>query len=147
VKVATALLALLPAALSAGGVTHFNVQATFVPPRPGTDAAVAVLFTPRDPDVKINETPAPRLKLDPSQSVLAAKPPASARTSDTTAETPDITRYLDLNAPVRFPVTMGAAATKGTHLVKGSVAYFYCSKREGWCRKGTTDLEIPVLVR
>jgi hypothetical protein len=146
-KVATALLALLPAALSAGGATHFDVQATFVPsPRQGADAAVAVLFTPKDPDVKINETPAPRLKLDPSQSVLSEKGAAPAKAAES-ADAPGSPRYLDLSAPVRFPVALGAAAVKGTHLVKGSVAYFYCSKREGWCRKGTTEVEIPVLLR
>lgn len=145
-KLASALSTLLPAALLAGSAAHFEVQATFVPPpSPKADGAVAVLFTAKDPDVKINEVPAPRLKLDPSQSVLALKPAATKRSE--AAETPDTTRYLDLASPVRFPVTLGAAASKGTHLVKGSVAYFYCSKREGWCRKGTTDVEIPVRVR
>ena len=28
--------------------------------------------------------------------------------------------------------------------VKGALTYYYCSHREGWCRKGTADLEIPV---
>jgi hypothetical protein len=102
-----------------------------------------VLFTAKDPDVKINEAPAPRLKLDASQSVLVSKA-SDRKEPDATPENP---RYLDLATPVRFPVELGAAATKGTHLVKGSVAYFYCSKREGWCRKGTTDVEIPVLLR
>jgi hypothetical protein len=30
--------------------------------------------------------------------------------------------------------------------VKASVSYFYCSKTEGWCRKGQSDLEFAVLV-
>jgi hypothetical protein len=72
---------------------------------------------------------------------------ASETRKDAEAAAPDTTRYLDLTSPVRFPVALGAAATKGTHLVKGSLAYFYCSKREGWCRKGTSEVEIPVLVR
>lgn len=144
-KAATALLALLPAALLAGSGTHFEIQATFVPPPSAkADGAVAVLFTAKDPDVKINEVPAPRLKLDPSQSVLVERPAAGKRAE--APETPDTTRSLDLGSPVRFPVTLGAAAVKGTHLVKGSLAYFYCSKREGWCRKGTSPVEIPVLI-
>jgi hypothetical protein len=149
VKVATAFLVLLAAAaagVSAGGATHFDVQATFVPPSKGAEAAVAVLFTPKDPDVKINETPAPKLRLDGSQSVLTEKAPASVKASEA-SEAPGSPRYLDLSAPVRFPVGLGPAAVKGTHLVKASLAYFYCSKREGWCRKGTTELEIPVLLR
>ena len=27
------------------------------------------------------------------------------------------------------------------------VVYYYCSKREGWCRKGTDDVEFVVDVK
>jgi hypothetical protein len=30
--------------------------------------------------------------------------------------------------------------------VKGNVTYFYCSKREGWCRKGTSEVTFVVNV-
>ncbi len=47
------------------------LEAAFVPPaKAGGPASVAVTFTPRDPDVRVNEEPAPRLKLDPEQGVL-----------------------------------------------------------------------------
>jgi hypothetical protein len=139
----TLLWTLLPAALVAGPPAHFDVQASFVPPsKPNANAMIAVFFTAKDADVRINEDPAPRLKLDPAQAVLALKPADKIETAD-----PGTTRYLDLTAPVRFPVTLGTAASKGTHVVKASVAYFYCSKREGWCRKGTTDVEVPVLLK
>jgi hypothetical protein len=145
VRAATASLVLLASAVYGAGPAHFDIQATFVPAaNPKAEAAVAVLFTAKDPDVKINEAPAPKLKLDASQSVLLSKAANGGKEPEPNPENP---RYLDLASPVRFPVSLGAAATKGTHLVKGSVAYFYCSKREGWCRKGTTDVEIPVLVR
>ena len=35
---------------------------------------------------------------------------------------------------------------RGDHEAKATVTYFYCSKRDGWCRKGTAELEIPVTV-
>ena len=145
VRVATAGLVLAAAAAYAAGSPHFEIQATFVPAaNPKAEPAVAVLFTAKDPDVKINEIPAPRLKLDPAQSVLSMKASDSRKEPEMAPENP---RYLDITAPVRFPVGLGAAAKKGTHVVKGSVAYFYCSKREGWCRKGTSEVEIPVLVK
>jgi hypothetical protein len=140
------LLALvLPAApVFAGGPAHFELQASFVPaPKDPRRGAIAVFFTARDADVRVNEDPAPRLKLDPAQTVLVEKPaPKLGPPAD-----PGAARYLDLSAPVRFPVALGPGAAKGTHLVKASVAYFYCSKREGWCRKGTSEVEVPVLVR
>ena len=144
VRAASVVLVLAAASASAASGTHFDIQATFVPsPNAKSDAAVAILFTAKDPDVKINEAPAPKLKLDASQAVLVSK--ADGRKEP--EANPENPRYLDLASPVRFPVTLGAAASKGTHVVKGSVAYFYCSKRGGWCRKGTTEVEIPVLLR
>lgn len=136
---------LLPATLLAGGPTHFDVQASYVPPpKPNAQAAIAVFLTAKDPDVRVNEDPAPRLKLDPSQAVLVDKP---AGKSETPAADAGVPRYLDLSVPVRFPVSLGPSAVKGTHLVKGSLSFFYCSKREGWCRKGVSEVEIPVLVK
>ncbi len=144
-RTATPLLVLLPAGLLAGGPTHFDVQASFVPPsKAKPEAAIAVFFTAKDADVRINEDPAPRIKLDQAQTVLVEKPAPKA---EPPAADPGTPRYLDLSAPVRFPVSFGRGAAKGSHLVKGSVAYFYCSKREGWCRKGVSEVEIPVLLR
>jgi len=138
------LAALLPAALAAAP-RHFEVGASFVSPaRPGADAAVAVTFVALDPDVRVNEEPAPRLKLDPAQAVLVDKQkPVSSRGE---AFDPEKARYLDLAAPVLFPVALSPGAPKGSQAVKGSVTYFYCSKREGWCRKGTADVSVAVTV-
>lgn len=124
---------------------HFDVVAAFEPPKKGGDVAhVAVSFSPLDPDVHINEDPPPRLKLDVDQAVLVDKqPPAPAKVADWD---PDNARYLDLAKPVRFPVAFAAAAPKGGQTVKATVVFFYCSSREGWCRRGTSDVEVPVSV-
>jgi hypothetical protein len=123
--------------------THFSVTATFEPPAKGkTDASVAVTFSPNQPDLKINEEPAPRITLDPTQVVLEDRQPPRS----TAAVDPDTVKAIDLSQPVRFPVALRASAPKGDSVVTGSVVYFYCSKREGWCRRGNTELEIPVHV-
>ncbi len=137
------LVALLPALLAAGP-RHFEVQASFVPAaKPGGEAAVSVLFTPLDPAIRINQEPAPRLKLSVEQAVLVQKtvapPPA-------VPAVPGEARYLDTDTPIRFPIAIAPGASKGKQSVKASVSYFYCSKTEGWCRKGQSDLEFPVLV-
>ena len=124
---------------------HFTVAAAFASPaKPGANGSIQVTFTGRDPEVRINEEPAPRLKLDPGQSLLVDKqPPAgpSAPVFD-----PDKARYLDLGHPVSFPVAFAPGAAKGPQTVKAAVTYFYCSKREGWCRKGTAELEVPLTI-
>jgi len=133
----------LLAGATASGPKHFDVAASFVPPaKPGGPVAVSVLFSPNDPDVHINEEPAPRLKLDPAQVVLVDKqPPLPPRPADFD---PDQTRYLDLARPVRFPVGLAAKAPKGPQALKATVVYYYCSKREGWCRRGSADLQFNV---
>jgi len=137
-------LLLLAPALLAGGPRHFDVQATFVPAsKPGGEAVVSVTFLPLDPAVHINEDPAPRLKLAGEPAVLVLKPVAAVPAAE---RDPGVTRYLDTAAPVRFPIAIAAGASKGKQLVKASVTYFYCSKTEGWCRKGASELEFPVLV-
>lgn len=140
------LLVLLPALAEAGPLRHFDVVASFVPPRkPGAPAGVAVSFRALDPDVRVNESPAPRLKLDLAQFVLVDRqPPAPSQVPD---YDPLTARYLDLSHPVLFPVAIAPAAPRGEQLVKASVVFFYCSQREAWCRRGTTQVEIPVSVR
>ena len=125
---------------------HFDVIATFEPAKKaGGEAAIAVTFRALDPDVKVNQTPAPRLKLDLAQTLLEerqAPPPPHAPDFD-----PATAHYLDTSQPLRFPVAVSRAATSGPHEVNASLVYFYCSTREAWCRRGSAELLIPVTVR
>jgi len=140
---AAALIVLAPVAAFAVG-DHFAVSAAYVPPaRPKATATVAVTFVADDPEVKINQEPAPRLKLDPEQDVLVDRqPPPASRKGESAGEP----KYLDTSLPVAFPVALKAKAPKGEQPVKGTVTYFYCSKREGWCRKGTSEVAFTVAV-
>jgi hypothetical protein len=121
---------------------YVKVSASYLaPPSAGADAAVAVQLTPVDPHIRVNEDPAPRLKLDTAQQVLEEK--AAARRK---AAAPGEIRYLDPTLPVTFPVKVNARAARGEHTVKATVTYFYCSKSEGWCRKGSADVDVPVRI-
>lgn len=139
------LLALLPALAQAGPLRHFDVLASFVAPKkPGGIASVAVRFRALDPDVRVNESPAPRLVLDLMQTVLVDRQPAP---SEREPEYDPLTAtYLDLSKPVLFPVSISPVAPRGAQQVKARVVFFYCSQREAWCRKGTEELGIPVTV-
>jgi hypothetical protein len=142
----TLLVMLVPAAALAAPARHFDVTAAFTPAKKAAaNATVAVTFRPLDPDVKVNETPAPRLELDLEQAVLVDKQaPPSSQVPD---YDPLTARYLDAAKPVLFPVAIAPTAPKGAHEVKASVVYFYCSTREAWCRRGTADVLVPVTVR
>jgi hypothetical protein len=141
--IAAASLAAAPGL--AGESQHFEIEAAFEPAaRPGADAYVAVRFAALDPDVNLNEVPAPRLQLDDAQKLLSAKaektPPPPPPAKD---EAP---RYHDLSEPVRFPVELSADAPEGIHGVAADVIYFYCSTSQGWCRRGTEPVTIPILI-
>jgi hypothetical protein len=120
---------------------HFAVTASFNPARRKAPAEVAVQFVAADPEVRINEVPAPRLKLDPGPATVIAPPAPAARSA-----APGAGHYLDLTLPVTFPVAVAAGTPAGSHDVSGTVTYFYCSKREGWCRKGTTNVAFAIAV-
>jgi hypothetical protein len=143
-RTAFLVVALAPAPIVQAG-PHFNVSAAFVPPAAkGADATIAVTFAALDPDVRVNEEPAARLKLDAAQSVLLDKQkPAPSRPE---AFDPENVKYLDLSAPLLFPVAVSLTAPQGQQPVKATVIYFYCSKREGWCRKGTAPVDVAVTV-
>jgi hypothetical protein len=122
---------------------YVGVAASYLPPGKDKEPAIAVTFSPVDANIRVNEDPAPRLKLDPAQEILADKPPAPRRPA-ASAGAPG--KYLDPALPVTFPVRVGARAARGEHTVKATVTYFYCSKSEGWCRKGTADVDVPVRI-
>jgi hypothetical protein len=124
---------------------YVTLSANFVAPaKPGGSAAIAVTFIPTDPEVHVNQEPPPRLKLDSAQKVLVDRQlPAPTRG---VAFDPDTAKYLDSRTPVSFPVAWAPGAPKGAQSVRASVSYFFCSKREGWCRKGTADVEVPINV-
>jgi len=139
------LAALVPAAALASSARHFDLAASFSPAKTPGGGTVAVEFRALEPDVRVNATPAPRLKLDLAQTVLVDKQvPASGQVPD---YDPLTAKYLDTAKPVLFPVAIAPTAPAGSHSVKASVVYFYCSTRESWCRRGSTDVQVLVTVR
>jgi len=141
-KIGAAVLLLAPV-VALALPEHFTVAATYLAPaKPKANAAVAVTFVAVDPDVHINQEPSPRLKLDPAQTVLIDRQAPPSRKGESGGEA----KYLDLSLPVTFPVALNPKAPRGEQPVSGSVTYFYCSKREGWCRKGTAEVEFTVAV-
>jgi hypothetical protein len=130
------------------GASTVALEAAFVPPaKAGAPASLAVTFTPQDPDVRVNQEPAPRLKLDPEQGILSYRPPARPVPTPGPDFDPQTARYLEPAIPYAFPVSIKPGAARGEHRVKGSVTYFYCSKSAGWCRKGSAEVDVPVTVR
>jgi hypothetical protein len=47
-------------------------------------------------------------------------------------------------SPVSFPVGWAATPPASRETVKAEVVYFYCSKRDGWCRKSNAPVSFSV---
>ena len=122
---------------------HFDVAAAYeAPAKKGATGHIVFEFKKKDPDVNINEDPAPRIKFAPGSPLVAPAPPKSSGVIPDPANA----HYIDLAKPVRFAVTVAPDAAKGLSTVKTTVSYFYCSKRENWCRKGTADFDLAVVL-
>jgi hypothetical protein len=117
-----------------------RVSATFVAATGKAPAAVAVSFDSRDADIHVDREPAPRLELE-SQDVLRTARVAPVR------RVAGPGRYLQPDEPVVFKVALAPGTARGSRPVRASVTYFYCSEREGWCRKGIADVDVLVTVR
>jgi len=142
---AAAVLGSLAVAAGTARADRVEVSARYVAPaKAGANGSVAVTFAPKDPDVHVNRDPAPRLKLDPESRVLVDKQPPPARRGGSADV--EAAGYYESGTPVTFPVAVASGVPPGDHEAKATVTYFYCSKRDGWCRKGTAELEIPVTV-
>jgi hypothetical protein len=130
---------------AAAGPQHFTLLASYAPPaKAAVNGTIAISFVPTDPEIHINEAPAPRLKLDATQTILVDKQaPLAERV---TPYDPATAKYIDLALPLTFPVAIAKGAPKGAQSVAATVTYFYCSKREGWCRKGNSEIAVSVNV-
>jgi hypothetical protein len=120
-----------------------SVTAVFVPPSAGAaDGSVEARFASSDPQIVVNETPPPRLELDPEQTILIDRqlPTAPRRVP----LNPSKMKHLDLAQPVRFKVAIAPNAAAGRHSVSAVVVHYYCSKREGWCKKGRAPVNLRV---
>ena len=118
----------------------FQVAGHYVPPKQaGGEGAVLVSLVPDREELRVNETPAPRLELDPEQKLLRYRTPKADE-----SETPR--GYLDPLLPVRFPVSLAPGAPSGKHGVEARVSFYYCSVRASWCKRGSRELEIAVTV-
>jgi hypothetical protein len=101
-----------------------------------------VRFVPFAEGVRVNQDPAPRLRLETTGILLDRQPPPRR----TAPIDPDFARYVEPSEAVRFPVALDPAAPRGRYVVRATVSYSYCSKTQGWCRKGSEPIEVLVSI-
>ena len=147
-------LALVAALLLQGGMQpmtpslmtsqHFEVTAAYEAP--------AKKGAPAQPRVRVQDRRTPTSTSTKSRPRASSSPPVARWSLPRRRRVPGVipdpanVKYLDLSKPVRFAVTPAPNAAKGMSRVKTTLSYFYCSKRENWCRKGTADFDLAVVL-
>ncbi len=94
--------------------------------KPGETGEITITLSPAE-GYHINANPAVEIALDKSAAVILKGEPSQV-----------IDRangYLSSRSPVRQTFYVPSSTAAGSHLVKGTVTYFYCSDSEGWCRR------------
>jgi hypothetical protein len=134
------------AVLSSAATPDVGVDASYEAPKSGVPGAIVVRLIPRSPDIRVDQQPAPRLSLGASSVLVDRQAPPPVRVNTPVLE-PDFARYLDPAVPLRFAVTPDPQAPKGTHTVLATVNFAYCSKSQGWCKRGKEPVELSVTIR
>jgi len=139
----------LPVALfwlgaAASGLSDVAVEAHYeAPAKPGAPAAIVARLFPRSTDLRVNELPAPRLRLEPQSVLIDRQPKASAHVP---VVDPEFARYLDTAGWLRFAVVPDPGTPRGIYTVPASLTFAYCSKKQGWCKKGVERIEVQVTI-
>jgi hypothetical protein len=133
--------ALLCAAAHAGtpeGNNHVTCTATLSARsfRGGDTAAIRVVLKPA-PGIHVNGSPLPSLRLAPG-SVAVAHGSAEAAVN--------ASGYLVADSAVIQRVSIRKDAPRGTHVLRGSVTYYFCSDTEGWCMRDQQPLELSLTI-
>lgn len=102
----------------------------------GATGEMAISFAPAA-GIHINRTPAPEFALDSS----------SAASLSGRLVLPKGTEYLSTAPPVRQQFRLSHDAKPGLVSLKGTLTYYFCSDKEGWCSKYKQPVEIALTVR
>ena len=99
--------------------------------------ATSLLFTlTPQKGIHVNFTPPMKVTFD-SASVAAVAGEPSVTKRDT---------LVDTSHPIVQPITLAATAPAGTAVVRGTLTYFYCSDKEGWCSRFQQPFEVKIPV-
>jgi len=92
----------------------------------------------RYPGITLSIEDAAGLKLDSESAFVGVDKPLSD---------PDEFRFEKID-PLRFQVTApGSASPASDKQMSGTLKFFYCRKKDGFCAPGTQNVSIPVKVR
>lgn len=124
------LVAVLFLGLTGGGNEkknpHVKVDVTIEPSslKPGGRGEILIQFQPVD-GIHINTAPPTEFNLAEGSPLTLVGEPIVPKDSTT--------GYLDARKPMRYTVSVSKSARSGSMKVSGTLVYYFCSDKEGWC--------------
>ena len=142
-SVISIVLLLLPGFVAQKGTVQENPHVRFeirlastTLTRGGTGELILTL-TPKE-GIHINTDPPMEFEFEKDSSIHPLK--------ITSLPTNSKTGYLITDQPVRYSFSLDNKISKGTHSLKGSVRYFFCSDTEGWCNRFVQPINLRFTV-
>jgi len=136
------LTVILTSGLFAGGERSTDnpaVQCTVTVSQPrfraGTTGRVFISLKPKE-GIHVNLNPPIQIRLDSTGLFAFVGTPGI----------PKIDSQFNASKPVVLPFELSKNARLGSHSVRGTIAYFYCSDIEGWCSRFKQPIEIKITV-
>ncbi len=100
-------------------------------------AVLAFWMTPVE-GIHINSTPVVELRLEKDSPFELVGSPRFQK---------DDKEYLEISQPVEFTVKAKKGMSPGKQRLKGTLNYFYCSDKEGWCNRFSQKIEATVVIQ
>jgi len=119
---------------------HLRISVEVATDTLGAGAASELLVTFR-PKKGFHVNAVPRVGFELDSGVAATLADSVVVPRDTT------TGYMDTREPVRQPFTLLKSAAAGRTELSGTLTYYYCSDKEGWCRRVKIPFSRNVVVR
>ena len=127
-KIFAFILLVTPLLAAQNGAANEHVSAIVTSPDTifqSGPADIVVLFTPRE-GIHINTVPVFEFHLEKNSPFELAGPPKFQKNEK---------GYLKSETPVTFSVKVKSGTRPGKNELKGSLTYFFCSDKEGWCQR------------
>lgn len=104
----------------------------------GTTGEILVNFKPKD-EIHINLDPPISVSFDSGTAISTTGKPVTTKGVKS--------EYLDVSKPVSQKFTLSKRMKSGTHALKGTLTYFYCSGNDGWCSRFKEPFEFTIKVK
>ncbi len=118
---------------------HVAVEVSVEPTtlKPGATGEIRIQFQPND-GIHVNAEPPTQLKFADGSAITLI--------GDPTVPTDSTTGYVDVTRPLTYTFGVDRDAPSGRINVNGTLVYYFCSDKEGWCLRWKADVALTLSV-